>query len=290
MWLLALFGCGEEHILSTQIDTSNMVEIATGDTTYRMGYPDLDPGPYNNHWKAYSKPQHDVTVSAFYLDKTEVTVEDYVEMLNDLVDYPSTVERLVNPLMPLEYEVEAGFTIKEGYENKPMNYVSWYEAAAYCAHIGKRLPFEAEWELAAKGADIENPRNVPWDTPGWSCHKAVYYTNETLCAERPEPVGTHPDGDTPDGISDMAGNVSEWIFDWFAEYTEEAQTNPVGPDDGVYKILRGGGFRDSSDALRVNDRVLANPKSRSEGVGFRCAVSSSALSNSASNSSDGGAQ
>jgi formylglycine-generating enzyme required for sulfatase activity len=287
MWLLTLFGCGEEHSLSTQIDTSNMVEIATEDTTYRMGYPDLDPGPYNNHWKAYSKPQHDVTVSAFYLDKTEVTVEDYVEMLNDLVDYPSTLERLVNPLMPLEYDAEASFTIKEGYENRPMNYVSWYEAAAYCAHIGKRLPFEAEWELAAKGADIANPRNVPWDTPGgWSCHKAVYYTNETLCAERPEPVGTHPDGDTPDGISDMAGNVSEWIFDWFAEYTEEAQTNPVGPDDGVYKILRGGGFRDSSDALRVNDRVLANPKSRSEGVGFRCAVSSSVLSNS----SDGGAQ
>ena len=125
------------------------------------------------------------------------------------------------------------------------------------------------------------PRGVPWDTPGgWSCHKAIYYTNETLCAERPEPVGTHPDGDTPDGISDMAGNVSEWIFDWFAEYTEESQTNPVGPDDGVYKILRGGGFRDSSDALREKDRVLANPKSRSEGVGFRCAVSSSALSNS----------
>ena len=51
MWLLTLFGCGEEHTLSTQVDTSNMVEIATEDTTYRMGYPDLDPGPYNNHWK-----------------------------------------------------------------------------------------------------------------------------------------------------------------------------------------------------------------------------------------------
>ena len=143
MWLLTLFGCGEEHTLSTQVDTSNMVEIDRG---YDLSHGLSRSGsrPYNNHWKAYSKPQHDVTVSAFYLDKTEVTVEDYVEMLNDLVDYPSTLERLVNPLMPLKYDVEAGFTIKEGYENRPMNYVSWYEAAAYCAHIGKRLPFEAE--------------------------------------------------------------------------------------------------------------------------------------------------
>ena len=282
MWLLTLLGCGEEHSLSNQINTSNMVEIATEDTTYRMGYPDVDPGPYNNHWKAYSQPQHDVTVSAFYLDKTEVTVEDYVEMLNDLVDYPSTLERLVNPLMPLSMMPKPDSPPKKATKT-PMNYVSWYEAAAYCAHIVNGCPKLVEWR---KGADVENPRNVPWDTPGWSCHKAIYYTNETLCAERPEPVGIHPDGDTPDGISDMAGNVSEWVFDWFAEYTEEAQTNPVGPDDGVYKILRGGGFRDSSDALRVNDRVLANPKSRSEGVGFRCAVSSSNLSTS----SDGGAQ
>ena len=75
----------------------------------------------------------------------------------------------------------------------------------------------------------------------------------------------------------MAGNVSEWVFDWFEEYTEEAQLNPVGPDDGVYKILRGGGFRDSSDAIRTTDRVLANPKSRAEGIGFRCATSSDSV-------------
>ena len=70
-------------------------------------------------------------------------------MLNDLVDYPSTLQRLVNPLMPLKYEASR-IHHQEGYENRPMNYVSWYEAAAYCSHIGKRLPFEAEWELAAK--------------------------------------------------------------------------------------------------------------------------------------------
>lgn len=278
MWtILAAIGCGEEHTLNTQTDTSNMVEIVSTDTPYRMGYPDVDPGPYNNHWKAYSKPQHDVTVSGFFLDKTEVTVQEYVDMLNALSDFPSTLERLIHPLMPITYDADKGFTPLDDMADRPMNYISWYESMAYCAHIGKRLPTEAEWELTAKGSDVENPRNVPWEGGGWSCHKAIYYTNETLCASRPEPVGTHPDGNTPEGISDMAGNVSEWVFDWFEEYSEEAQLNPVGPDDGVYKILRGGGFRDSSDAIRTTDRVLANPKSRAEGIGFRCATSSDSV-------------
>jgi len=278
MWtILATIGCGEEHTLNTQTDTSNMVEIVSTDTPYRMGYPDVDPGPYNNHWKAYSKPQHDVTVSGFFLDKTEVTVQDYVDMLNALSDFPSTLERLIHPLMPIAYDADKGFTPLDDMADRPMNYVSWYESMTYCAHVGKRLPTEAEWELTAKGSDVENPRNVPWEGGGWSCHKAIYYTNETLCASRPEPVGTHPDGNTPEGISDMAGNVSEWVFDWFEEYTEEAQLNPVGPNDGVYKILRGGGFRDSSDAIRTTDRVLANPKSRAEGIGFRCATSSDSV-------------
>ena len=275
--ILAVIGCDEEHALNNQTDTSNMVKIVSTDTTYRMGYPDVDPGPYNNHWKAYSKPQHDVTVSGFFLDKTEVTVQEYVDMLNALSDFPSTLERLIHPLMPIAYDAEAGFTPLDDMADRPMNYISWYESMAYCAHVGKRLPTEAEWELTAKGADVENPRNVPWEGGGWSCHKAIYYTNETLCASRPEPVGTHPDGNTPEGISDMAGNVSEWVFDWFEEYSEEAQLNPIGPDDGVYKILRGGGFRDSSDAIRTTDRVLANPKSRAEGIGFRCATSSDSM-------------
>ena len=276
IWLL-LSACTAQEALNTAIDTTNMVEIASTDTTYLMGYPDIDPGPYGNHWKAYSKPQHEVTIAPFYLDQTEITVSEYAEMLNDLASHPSTLTKLLHPLMPIVYDADNGFKAFEDHSLRPMNYISWYEAMTYCSHIGKRLPTEAEWELAAKGSDVENPRNVPWEGGGWSCHKAIYYTNETLCSEHPVPVGTHPDGNTPDGISDMAGNVSEWVFDWFSEYTEEAQINPIGPDEGKYKILRGGGFRDSSDALRTTDRVLANPTSRSEGVGFRCALSSSSL-------------
>ena len=68
----------------------------------------------------------------------------------------------------------------------------------------------------------------------------------------------------------MSGNVSEWVWDWFAPYEEATISDPRGPDVGEYKVLRGGGFRETRDAMRVTDRVMANPFSRSEGVGFRC--------------------
>ena len=81
-----------------------------------------------------------------------------------------------------------------------------------------------------------------------------------------------PAGDTPEGLQDMAGNVSEWVWDWYSTYSADAQENPIGPQNGRYKILRGGGFRETSDALRTRDRVPVDPSSRSEGVGFRCAM------------------
>lgn len=278
MYFLIFFSCSNNTYEPIVPDSNDMVLITssseTAEITFFMGFPDVEPGPYGNSWKETAQPQHKVTLSPFYIDKTEVTVNAYVDMLNQLHVSTTNIGSLIHPLMPIIYdESDETFTILDGYEQHPMNYVSWYEAAVFCAHVGKRLPTEAEWEVAAKGDDIENPRAVPWEGGGWSCQKAIYYTNETLCANRPTEVATHPLGDTPEGVSDLGGNVSEWVYDWFDYYPYMAQTNPLGPSDGTYKILRGGGFRDSSDALRTTDRVMANPLSRSEGVGFRCALS-----------------
>ena len=175
--------------------------------------------------------------------------------------------------MPITFDPENGFAVLADNADRPMHYVSWYEAMAYCAHQQKRLPTEAEWELTAKGTDIENPRGVPWETPGWGCHKATYYTNETLCADRPQPVGTHPDGDTPDGISDMGGNVSEWVFDWYSDYDVDPLINPVGPILAPTNIAWWWFPRFFGCSACQRSRG-GQPKSRSEGVGFRCAVSS----------------
>ena len=177
-----------------------------------------------------------------------------------------------HPLQPLEWTGNA-FEAKEGMDNHPIHYVSWYDAVTYCRSLNKRLPTEAEFEYAIKGNDTENPRNFPWSEGGPTCQKAVYYTNLTLCEDRPAPVGSRsPAGDSPEGVADLSGNVSEWVWDWSARYDSTAVMDPKGPDDGTYKILRGGGFRETSDALRATDRVEADPRSRSEGIGFRCAL------------------
>ena len=250
--------------------SDQMVRLEGG--SFLMGYPDSTPGPYGNHWKANQQPEHPVTVSEVLMDRTEVTVEAWAEFLNDVYEIsPSAASVHFTRLQPLQFETQ--FVPMEGESQRPIRFVNWYDAVTYCAWAGKRLPTEAEWERAAKGlGDVG--RVFPWDASGGpNCARAVYYTNLALCEASPVDVGSRsPDGDTPEGLSDMAGNVSEWGLDWSGTYPSDAQTDPRGPEMGRYKIVRGGGFRETSDALRTRDRVPADPFSRSEGVGFRCAM------------------
>lgn len=255
----------------TQSLLENMVSFT--ETTFDMGYPDTEPGPYGNHWKETQQPMHRVNLSAYSIDKTEVSVAQYIDFLNTLQQQGgSAASAHYHPLQPILWDGDTFIPVTENELLRPIRYVSWYDAVTYCSWLGKQLPTEAQWEQAAKGDDLENPRRFPWEEGGANCQKAVYFTNKTLCEDYPAEVGSHPDGNTPQGVSDLAGNVSEWVWDWFDRYSEEEQTDPNGPDSGKYKILRGGGFRETSDALRTADRVVADPLSRSEGIGFRCVV------------------
>lgn len=252
-----------EHSFETE-----MVNFA--ESTFDMGMPDVEVGPYGNSWKETAQPQHEVSLSAFMMDKTEVPVQHYVAFLNAIEqDNPRSSLTHFHVLQPLEWDGEAYTTLLE-FEDAPMNYVSYFDALAFCSWRGSSLPTEAMWERAAKGADRENPRNFPWKEGGANCDKSAYYTHSTLCADRPKSVNSHPQGASPEGLLNLGGNVSEWVWDWFAPYEEATVSDPRGPDVGEYKVLRGGGFRETRDALRVTDRVMANPFSRSEGVGFRC--------------------
>ncbi len=238
--------------------------------TYTMGHPDVAMGPYGNNWKSNQLPPHSVTVSTFLMDVTEVTVKDYVVFLNDLLPQQAAGAHH-HPLQPVRF-VDGAFEPSTGSEaTTPIRMVSWYDAATYCAWAGKRLPTEAEFELAMKGSE-EDDRPYPWGRSKPTCETAVFFTNEALCASRPQPVGS-VSGDSPEGIADLSGNVAEWVRDWYAPYTAEAADNPVGPESGKHKVLRGGGFRDTSDGLRSMDRLGVAPTRRSEGVGFRCVVS-----------------
>ena len=216
--------------------------IAGGDFT--MGAPD-------DHGEADDRPAHRVRVSSFCLDRTEVTVDAYASC------------RGCAPAGGGE-GCNAGVT---GRDLHPINCVTWEDAARYCAARRARLPSEAEWEYAARGAE---GRTHPWgEAMPW----------ERLCWDRGESEGTcavasFPRGATPQGTVDLAGDVSEWVADWFAPYRSGASADPTGPSDGMARVIRGASW-DTHDPLAVGAfrRDSGSPVRRRATVGFRCAAS-----------------
>ena len=144
-------------------------------STFDMGYPDVNVGPYGNHWKETAQPQHEVSLSAFWLDITEVTVEDYADFLTAIEqDNPGSALVHHHALQPIAWE-NGNAIATSPTPKQAMNYVSFYDALTYCSWSGSSLPTEAMWERAAKGSDRENPRAFPWTEGGANCQKSVYY-------------------------------------------------------------------------------------------------------------------
>jgi len=202
-------------------------------------------------------PRREIFVDAFYLDRYEVTVARYAAFMKDTG----------NLKPPDEWET---VDLKNG-GDLPVVGVNWQDASGYCHWAGKRLPTEAEWEKAARGND---ERKYPWGNDPPTAERARYgkpYENPVY-RDGVARVGSHATDRSPFGIFDLAGNVTEWVADWFSESFPEGDVrNPKGPDSGSGKVLRGASWYEPAERLGVTKRWHANPSSRNEGIGFRCA-------------------
>ncbi|MCP5095065.1 MAG: SUMF1/EgtB/PvdO family nonheme iron enzyme [Chloroflexi bacterium] len=222
-------------------------------------------------------PSHLIRLSAFFIDETEVTNAEYALCVDEGIC--TAPARLTATYHPAYYGAAA-------YDNYPIIFVNWFDANTFCEWRGARLPSEAEWEKAA--AYDPNQAIIlryPWGD-AFDGVKVNYCDANCTNAKRDAgfddghqdtaPVGSYPDGRSPIGIYDMAGNVMEWVSDWYDQryYASSTDTNPLGPPEGNFKALRGGSWLSSQDELAVYIRSSFDPTVARANLGFRCAMDS----------------
>ncbi|MEW6544864.1 MAG: SUMF1/EgtB/PvdO family nonheme iron enzyme [Nitrospirota bacterium] len=205
-------------------------------------------------WDADEQPVHRVYLDAFYMDRHEATTSQYARFFQETGRESPTQWKDVNPATDGE---------------RPVVGVTWYDADAYCRHYGKRLPTEAEWEKAARGTD---GRLFPWGNEEPTRLRANFGAAWTGY-ETFVPVGSLEAGKSPYEIADLAGNVWEWVADWYDVhyYKSSPDRNPTGPARGGSKVLRGGSWYHMLYDLRSTNRNYLAPTSARFDLGFRCA-------------------
>ena len=238
-------------------DGAPMVLIPEG--SFPMGVPHGDRDGGRDEY-----PRHDVFVNNFYIDKFELTNSRYLEFVK------ATNHRIPQNPKNATRNLWQGDTITESLADRPVINVDWADANAYCQWAGKRLPTEAEWEKAAKGtAD----RRFPWGNVE-PTNKHLNFNQQWIGEKTLMPVGSYELGKSPFGVYDMAGNVWEWVNDWYdAKYYEKSPAkNPTGPETGTKRVLRGSGWQNETPTVRIFTRVDSDPTIRNESTGFRCAM------------------
>ena len=235
LWPLLVSAQDDPHANPYRDMTEDMVLIPAG--PFEQGCDQLGP--------EHGAPQHTVYLDAFLIDQYEISNARFEEVMPD---HQLRRSRL------------------SGCDDCPVTKVTWYEAADYCYLIGKTLPSEAQWEKAAGGA---NGCEFPW---GPEFDPKLAHGGKKL-RDGASPVGTYPPNKY--GVYDMAGNVWEWVADWYSQayYFMEILYNPRGPNTGVMKVRRGGAWSDEIKGMRVGYRDWSYPFSRSySDIGFRCVI------------------
>ncbi|MDP1769719.1 MAG: formylglycine-generating enzyme family protein [Nitrospirota bacterium] len=238
-------------------DGAPMMRIPAGPFT--MGSTDGLPN---------ERPEHRVTLDAFFIDQYEVTLSLYRRFLES-----------GKHESPPTWDDEAATTVGD----RPATGMKWESAAAYCRWTGKRLPTEAEWEKAARGTD---GRRYPWGdmqpfvdianyNRGMWVNEAITLVAVTSGLEGMSVRhGLKEGGKSPFGLFHMAGNAAEWVADWYERdyYEKTPEQNPAGPATGEKRVIRGGSWVDLPAALRVTARFSAEADYEDRTIGFRCAM------------------
>lgn len=213
-------------------------------------------------------PRHPVQLKSFALDVHPITNEQFVRFLQAMGGEKDHNNNDIIRLRDARIKRSNGkLIIESGYAKHPVVGVTWYGAVAYAKWVGKRLPTEAEWEAAASaGKEILYPTGAEIERS-----QANFFSSDTT------PVMSYP----PNlfGLYDMAGNVYEWCEDWYAyNYYDSSAVepdNPLGPPQGVYRVLRGGCWKSLKEDLRCSHRHRNNPGAVNGTYGFRCAADAS---------------
>ncbi len=218
----------------------NLVWIKGG--TFSMGSKNMEGDPDET-------PQHTVTLHSFYMDKYEVSKDEYERVMGA---NPSTTK---------------------GCGECPVDNVSWNDASEYCAKLSKRLPTEAEWEYAARAGtttQFSYGNTLSGDQANFNGKFPFGGAPIGQNRERAIPVGSYKPNAW--NLYDMHGNVTEWCLDWYdpAYYGNSDQSDPVGPKEGKLKVVRGGAWNQKASSLRSAKRAAYNPTMRLNTIGFRC--------------------
>lgn len=228
----------------------------------------IQPGEFqmgSDNGKSYGRPLRSVYLDGYWVGKYEVTFDQFDKFCEE--------QGIVTP-------DDEGW----GRDRHPVINISWLDAMAYCRWLSQKfgcnfkLPTELQWEKAARGTD---GRIYPWGNSLPSSKKANFADNLTTF-NRPHstaydkskyttPGGSYPDGSSPYGVLDMAGNVYEWCLDWYssANLSSSFNKNARKPKKGTYRVLRGGSWFGSSRCLKATFRTSAKPASRYFHIGFR---------------------
>lgn len=253
---LAAIACAALCIaaVASAAESDDMVTVSAG--RYTMGNSD---GPVDE------RPMHEVVLDRYSIDRYPVTNAQFADYLN--ARGPGASVRWYDHDDPDAriHRKDSGWKADAGFARHPAVEVTWAGARAYCAWRGKRLPTEAEWEQAARGTD---GRRYPWGNTEPDASRAQFGYRETAA------VDAHPDGASPYGVHDMAGNAWEWVATLYRPYPYRSDDGREDPDAAGARGTRGGGHDSPPHDITATQRgrnLSRNPLAGHHNIGFRCA-------------------